>query len=550
MYSTASLPSRRPRKRHLFSSKNREWSASIADMSDFPGAASTRNREPSLSSILNKSETLSTKRFPLFQRNNGCVWSGFDVNSGPECQECEGKVIMKVHNQDRAYKTVIVSDKMRVGEVCEIMLEKNHREDSIIHWQLFEERGDLLGFERPIEDHEFAMDLQRWWPAAVTPSRIWFRYNRRKYSFSDNQEHLINGSYKYANRSTLYKSLSFPGISEGIVHLKRPQAKWTRVFCFIMMSAIFYTKRTNNISKKQAKYLLDLTSMDVYVPRVETDVLTVLNTPTPHTLLLVPSSIGLLDSEAIFAIGLKSREHLLGWAEALRFYKHGQRRLMENLEDALNNRYRLQNQKVVQNSPPEECAYSQVQQTSFMYGQNRPLQQVEYTINCTPRDGNSTDTRPWGTYDQQTYAEIDDVPRTESHSFVPAMSPNNVRFPTRATTSSAPKVANADVSCRGNANANSNIYESVDEIEGIVFKSGAPFLHLELQDGLHKFPIEVHYSRGIDEKRYKLAFRSERFNNLSDLSCFYERRRHLLVGYSDFSSVQPNRLPGDSSTAF
>ncbi|KAH9279612.1 hypothetical protein ECG_07592 [Echinococcus granulosus] len=51
MYSTASLPSRRPRKRHLFSPKNREWSASIADMSDFPGAASTRNREPSLSSI-------------------------------------------------------------------------------------------------------------------------------------------------------------------------------------------------------------------------------------------------------------------------------------------------------------------------------------------------------------------------------------------------------------------------------------------------------------------------------------------------------------------
>ncbi|EUB58022.1 Growth factor receptor-bound protein [Echinococcus granulosus] len=419
---------------------------------------------------------------------------------------------MKVHNQDRAYKTVMVSDEMRVGEVCEIMLEKNHRDDSIIHWQLFEERGDLPGFERPIEDHEFAMDLQRWWPAAVTPSRIWFRYNRRKYSFSDNQEHLIEGSYKYANRSTLYKSLSFPGISEGIVHLKRPQAKWTRVFCFIMMSAIFYTKRTHNISKKKAKYLLDLTNMDVYVPRVETDVLSVLNTPTPHTLLLVPSSIGLLDPEAIFAIGLKSREYLLGWAEGLRFYKHGQHRLMENLEDALNNRYRLQNQKVVQNSPPEEGTHSQVQQTSFMYGQNRPPQQVEYTINCTPRDGSSTDTRPWGTYYQQTYAEIDDVPRTESHSFVPAMSPKNAQFPTRATTSSAPK--NYRTVC-----TNSQLRQ-------------------------------VHYNRGIDEKRYKLTFRSERFDTLSDLSCFYERRRHLLVGNNDFSSVQPNRLPGDSSAAF
>ena len=34
-----------------------------------------------------------------------------------------------------------------------------------------------------------------------------------------------------------------------------------------------------------------------------------------------PSSIGLLDSEAIFAIGVKSRECLVAWAEGLRFYK-------------------------------------------------------------------------------------------------------------------------------------------------------------------------------------------------------------------------------------
>ncbi|VDL29828.1 unnamed protein product [Hymenolepis diminuta] len=79
--------------------------------------------------------------------------------------------------------------------------------------------------------------------------------------------------------------------------------------------------------------------MDVYVPQEKTDVIKLLHTPTPHTLLLVPSSIGLLDPEAIFAIGCKTRQSMLAWAEGLRFHKHGQRKLSENLENALNHRF-------------------------------------------------------------------------------------------------------------------------------------------------------------------------------------------------------------------
>lgn len=44
-------------------------------------------------------------------------------------------------------------------------------------------------------------------------------------------------------------------------------------------------------SRKKAKYLLDLTSMDVYVPQERTDVTKILRTPTPHTLLLVVSPL-------------------------------------------------------------------------------------------------------------------------------------------------------------------------------------------------------------------------------------------------------------------
>ncbi|KAM3175102.1 hypothetical protein ACTXT7_009188 [Hymenolepis weldensis] len=55
--------------------------------------------------------------------------------------------IMKVHNADRTYKSILLNDDMRVGQICEIMLDKNHRRDSIVHWQIFEEPGDFPGFE-------------------------------------------------------------------------------------------------------------------------------------------------------------------------------------------------------------------------------------------------------------------------------------------------------------------------------------------------------------------------------------------------------------------
>ncbi|KAL5105694.1 Growth factor receptor-bound protein 14 [Taenia crassiceps] len=478
---------------------------------------------------VNKSGPVSTKRCPLFHHTDSGVWSVFDRNLEQECKESDGKLIMKIHNEDHTYKTVLINDGMRVGEVCGIMLGKNHRDDLIVHWQMFEEPGDCPGFERPIEDHEFAIDVQRRWPAAVAPSRIWFRYNPRKYNFSDNQEHLIRRTDAFLSRNTIYKSLSFPGISEGVVLLKRPQTKWTKVFCFLIMSAIFFTKKTFNVSKKKAKYLLDLTSMDVYVPKLETDASSMLNTPTPHTLLLVPSSIGLLDPEAIFAIGVKTRECMLGWAEGLRFYKHGQRRLLENLEAALRDRYHHKNQTIEQNGLNEEHIYSQIQQdTSSLYQQNRPLKPVEYTIDATPSDGTSSTLGRWGNSHQEL---------------------SGGEFPVRSMIALPPKTSNGVAPWPRNPNQNSSIYVAADEFEGIVFRSGVPFLHLNLPDGIHKFPIEVRSNCGFEEKRYKLTFRSERFATLNDLSQFYEDRRHLLAGYNGFRSIELPHLRTDSATA-
>ena len=53
---------------------------------------------------------------------------------------------MKVYNEDKTYKTIVIDEEMRVGQICDLMLEKNHRNDSILHWQIYEEPGDFPGF--------------------------------------------------------------------------------------------------------------------------------------------------------------------------------------------------------------------------------------------------------------------------------------------------------------------------------------------------------------------------------------------------------------------
>ncbi|KAM3175104.1 hypothetical protein ACTXT7_009190 [Hymenolepis weldensis] len=393
--------------------------------------------------------------------------------------------------------------------------------------------------KRQVEDHEFAMDLQRRWPAAVAASRIWFRHNRKKYSFNKDLDRILSLKDATLRGDMIYSNILFLGVSEGVVMLKRPHGKWSKVFCFLVMSTIFFTKRhfgyllhnslldINFRSKKKSKYLLDLTTMDVYIPQEKTNVIKLLHTPTPHTLLLVPSSIGLLDPEAIFAIGCKTRQSMLAWAEGLRFHKYGQRKLSENLENALNHRFSPQVEATKQNGSPinERTIESVIDQiitpvnrsvvnkessrsnengnrsgtmnprafnfnteTLRLYKQNRSPHQYFFENDYQSRNENSTTLRRWSAYDSEDnegYFNNNGNVKTDMNSSVSTLKSSSETQSFTQNTNGGHSFLQQELTNRF------SVYEPENRFEGVVFQSGAPYLLLELPDGLHKYSIEV-----------------------------------------------------------
>nr|CDS29328.2 growth factor receptor bound protein 7 [Hymenolepis microstoma] len=430
------------------------------------------------------------------------------------------------------------------------------------------------------------MDLQRQWPAAIVPSRIWFRPNRRKYIFTEDLDLLLLSKDTNLKGDVLDNNISFPGISEGIVMLKRPHGKWSKVLCFLVMSAIFFSKRHFGYSKKNSKYLLDLTSMDVYVPQERTDVTKLLHTPTPHTLLLVPSSIGLLDPDSIFAIGCKTRESMLAWAEGLRLHKHSQRKLSENLENVLNHYFTLQvdapkryrgtteimgsqiitptNTVVVNSkSPKSNRNGSQIgamsprtfdfnTETLSLFKQDCSPQQDFFENDYQSRNENLATLRRWSacsSEDNQPYFHFRGNLEPDMNSSVSTLE-SSVE-----TKSLTPNSNSGQSFLHQELVGQSNAYVQEGTFEGIVFQSGVPHLLLELPDGLHKYSIEVNQDRGFDEKRYKLPSRPERFETLSDLCNFYEKQRNLLLEDENLKEISPSshcplNHQDESATAF
>ncbi|VDD75637.1 unnamed protein product [Mesocestoides corti] len=538
-------------KGRLVNLKNRSNRNSFVEGDEFPSGLSTWASQTSLYSTVSTTRTFSRKRGSLFHFSAINGWNSLPKNLEPQCQDHDGKVTLRVYNEDGTYKTILIDEDMSVKDVCEIMLQKNHCDDSIINWQLYEEPGEFPGFERQIEDHEFAMDLQRRWPASMSPSKIWFRQNSRKYNLSDGMERMILRTDIPVVDQLTHDAFPLPGLAEGVVLLKRPQRKWVKVFCFLLMSSIFFTRKAFRASKRKAEYLLDLANMDVYVPQANTEVTRFLNTPTPHTLLLVPSSIGLLDPEAVFAIGLKTRESLLAWAEGLRYHKHGRRKLSSNLTEALgpncsaNDRNTRRREKYRQTTEPVQT----------LWGCSDSMW-TSVDVQCSPK----------------VLSERPDF----SSNKIAASTPKNIRRSILSQSEEVLDKATTDLGYQANQtpmatrrsswlldtptgnelNGSGLNFPKEDEfaqnLEGIIFNSGKPALLLDLQSEAQKFPIEakgfrlmvmLNWSLQIldpqpgDTKRYKLPFRPEKFETLEELCRFYESRRDLLYAFELMESL-------------
>ncbi|BHF83678.1 SH3/SH2 adaptor activity [Sparganum proliferum] len=240
---------------------------------------------------------------------------------------------LTVFNEDGSYKTISVDERMQALDVCEIMLSKNHLSGSSINWQLYSEPSQLPGYERAIEDHEYVFDLYERWLTADESPRFRFRWNPRKYHLSDEMREVLTRSDGANNSVPRPVSAvdDLRGVSEGVLWLKRPQCNWMKAFCFIIASAIFFTKKAHKKNSKDSDFLLDLSTMDVYVARGDRTDKDPFQSPTPFSIAFLPSTVGFVDTDSIIVIAATSEAGLKAWSEGLRFHKYGRRKLADNL---------------------------------------------------------------------------------------------------------------------------------------------------------------------------------------------------------------------------
>ncbi|VDK71941.1 unnamed protein product [Dibothriocephalus latus] len=230
---------------------------------------------------------------------------------------------LTVFNEDGSYKTISVDEKMQALDVCETMLSKNHITSNSINWQLYSEPSQLPGYERAIEDHEYVFDLYERWRAADESPRFWFRWNPRKYHLSDEMRDVLTRTDGTTNSVPRPMSAvdDLRGISEGVLWLKRPQCNWIKAFCFIIASAIFFTKKAHKKKSKNSDFLLDLTTMDAYVARGARTDKDPFQSPTPFSIVFLPSTVGFVDTDSVIVIATTSEAGLKAWSEGLRFHK-------------------------------------------------------------------------------------------------------------------------------------------------------------------------------------------------------------------------------------
>uniref|UniRef100_A0A0X3P1G1 Growth factor receptor-bound protein 14 n=1 Tax=Schistocephalus solidus TaxID=70667 RepID=A0A0X3P1G1_SCHSO len=245
---------------------------------------------------------------------------------------------LTIFNEDGSYKTISVDQRMQALDVCEIMLSKNHLTSDSINWQLYSEPSQLPGYERAIEDHEYVFDLYERWLAADESPRFWFRWNPRKYHLSEEMREVLTRTDSTSSAVPLSAVDDLRGVSEGVLWLKRPQCHWIKSFCFIIASAIFFTKKAHKKNSKDSDFLLDLSTMDIYVARRDRAEKDPFQSPTPFSIAFLPSTVGFVDIDSIIVIAATSEAGLKAWSEGLRFHKFGRRKLADNLAWAADRR--------------------------------------------------------------------------------------------------------------------------------------------------------------------------------------------------------------------
>ncbi|XP_042895717.1 abnormal cell migration protein 10 isoform X2 [Parasteatoda tepidariorum] len=178
-------------------------------------------------------------------------------------------IFIKAFSADNSAKSLLVDERMTVGQVCRLLADKNHVPMDP-RWTLVENIPELF-MERLYEDHEHLVENLLLW-ARDSPNKLMFLERDEKYDlFINPEEYLLIGSSsekgseldddaKTSLLEEFFSSSSVPEV-ESALYLKSDGKKaWKKHFFVLRASGIYYCPKGKS---KLSKDLICLTTFEM-----------------------------------------------------------------------------------------------------------------------------------------------------------------------------------------------------------------------------------------------------------------------------------------------
>ncbi|XP_035213990.1 abnormal cell migration protein 10-like isoform X2 [Stegodyphus dumicola] len=178
-------------------------------------------------------------------------------------------IFIKAFSADNSAKSLLVDERMTVGQVCRLLADKNHVPMDP-RWTLLEHLPELF-MERIYEDHEYVVENLLLW-ARDSPNKLQFLEKDEKYNlFINPEEYLLLGSSsekgseldddaKSSLLEEFFSSSSVPEV-ESALYLKSDGKKaWKKHFFVLRASGIYYCPKGKS---KLSKDLICLTTFEM-----------------------------------------------------------------------------------------------------------------------------------------------------------------------------------------------------------------------------------------------------------------------------------------------
>merc|ERR1711962_987901 len=246
------------------------------------------------------------------------------------------KLFIKVFTCDGSAKSLLVDEKMTVGQVTRILAEKNHVSLDP-KWALVELVPDLY-MERVYEDNELLVENCLLWKVD-SKNTLWFIERPEKFDlFSRPEIYLLSSSSsqkddameEHSRQELLEEYFSSSGVGapqvEGLMWLKADSKKsWKKFYFVLRTSGLYYAPK----GKKTSKDLVCLTTFDVDQVYYGVGWKAKYKAPTEYCFGIKHPQIQAKNPKYIKYLCVDTQKELHEWVTGIRIAKNG-RHLFDN----------------------------------------------------------------------------------------------------------------------------------------------------------------------------------------------------------------------------